>query len=121
MPTMDVDLSKAFDMKGKWWLPDTPENQVTGVLKFDPVGDFVLKLDGLLEPTRPFASSPSLHPPVIYGISKEGQRCSLLGTFEKNLSFRSGFSTSVFAMNGAVIGEFTPPLESLKCQSASIC
>ena len=120
MASIEIDITKPFELRGKWWLPDHNSNQIFGTLRFDPAGDFVLELDGWLDPTRRPGSSAFLYPPVVHGLTKEGKHCSLLEVFESNFTIGSGIPSSKLTVNFAIVGALTTSLENLQCQSASI-
>ncbi len=39
-------MIEEFEYKGKWWLPDKPEKQISGTLRFNPTDGAVLELIG---------------------------------------------------------------------------
>lgn len=120
MADKTIDLTSSFELRGKWWLPDNENHKVLGTLIFDPTGEFILELDGLLNQSRPFGSTDFMKPPVIHGITNKGKHCSLLKTFEHNINISSGFSSSKITVNLAIIGVLIPTLDSFSCRSVSL-
>lgn len=49
MPNNPLNLDKVGEWAGLWWLPDAPEDQVPGVLKYDAEGNLLLSLIGAFE------------------------------------------------------------------------
>ena len=69
-----------FEYKGLWWLPQSPDNKVAGVVAFD--GERItLDLLGLLRAGEKPASSEERHPDIILGRA-EGKAITLSLTVE---------------------------------------
>lgn len=121
MADKQIDLTKAFELRGRWWLPGNENHQIFGILKFDPAADFNLELDGWLDPNRkPFTAKP-FSPPVIHGVTREGVKCSLLKSFERKSTFyTAGTQTSILHVNLAIIGTFIPSFENTCFRSSSV-
>jgi hypothetical protein len=49
MANEPLNLDKAGEWAGLWWLPDDPDEQVPGVLRYDPEGGLSLSLIGAFE------------------------------------------------------------------------
>lgn len=106
---------QTFEMKGLWWVPEAPEEQIAGFLKFADESGAELELLGLLPDLDP-SSDPVLTAgdavSVIHGVSTNGKRISLLqcSRISSTLTFGMGASTSTyraaFAIRGAHIGPF---------------
>jgi len=65
-----------FEYEGIWWLPDKPEKQVPGTLRFTP-NEAILKLIGSFKDTK-----DTLKPEIILGISSNGKKITLHKCFE---------------------------------------
>ena len=65
-----------FEYKGRWWLPDKPEKQVSGTLRFTPNEGAILDLIGSFRDTK-----DTLKPEIILGISN-GKKITLHKCFE---------------------------------------
>jgi hypothetical protein len=80
-------MIKEFEYKGIWWIPNNPENKVSGILKFSPEEGTILDLIGSFENDN--------HIEIILGKSYDGKDITLYNCFEKERSFNtSGFSKS---------------------------
>ena len=44
-----LNLNEAAEWQGLWWLPDAPDEQVPGILRYDGEGHLVLSLIGAFE------------------------------------------------------------------------
>jgi hypothetical protein len=44
-----LNLDESAEWAGIWWLPDAPDEQIPGVLRYEPDGGLVLSLIGLFE------------------------------------------------------------------------
>jgi hypothetical protein len=73
-------MEDAFELKGRWWLPESPENEVPGELIYSPDDDVRLELQGDLHAP----DDGGFHPPIfrnaglILGITLKGKEVSLL-------------------------------------------
>jgi hypothetical protein len=64
-----LNLDEPGEWAGLWWLPEEPENQIPGVLRYLPDGKLELSLIGAFEERLMTTTSPgvvlSLDPPVV--------------------------------------------------------
>jgi hypothetical protein len=73
------------EYKGMWFLPDKPEEQIAGILYFDPKEKISLELIGSLGEKSGFSLfvEPQIHFPVIHGIVyKEDNKASKITLFD---------------------------------------
>jgi hypothetical protein len=70
-------LFEEFEYSGIWWLPENPENRVTGQLSFNKDEDPLLELLGALNPRETFSSGADFQPEIILGITTDGNLCTL--------------------------------------------
>jgi len=68
-----------FEYKGKWWLPEKPEKEITGILKFHPTEGAELELLDSFETSkrRAMISNPYTEQAVILGITSNGKIITL--------------------------------------------
>lgn len=59
-------------IEGEWWLPDTPDNHINGILTLHRENKFFLSLKGCLDPN--FDNHQIC---FIHGMSKDGQSITL--------------------------------------------
>ncbi len=119
MANAKLTLSDSFILRGKWWLPETPNNKITGELSFYPSGPSKLSLQGLLRNLR-LGDFEMQSPPVIEGKTPDGRNCTLLNTFETSLQLAMhGGGTSEYCFNRLVIGKQVVT-EDTKFESAVI-
>jgi hypothetical protein len=81
-----LNLDESGEWAGLWWLPDEPDDQVPGVLRYDPEGGVVLSLIGTFEDrilSSPAPGVVDVHEgqrtwDVIYGVAEQ-REVTLLG------------------------------------------
>lgn len=114
MPTPTTTLSDTFAHRGHWWLPETPDKTVAGLLKFDPHGGITLVLDGILRDI-PKGEYKGLFVPLILGRTLNGKACTLLDAHDTNLQMHSsGNVTMNFSSQHLFIGkEFVKSKEAV--------
>jgi hypothetical protein len=110
-------MIEEFEYSGMWWLPEDPEKQVCGILKFTPNKGAVLDLIGSFKDTTET-------PKIILGISSNGKDITLYECFEirKRLNYSYGSTTSSFSFyaNEVFIGSHFQKTEDIKFKSLSI-
>lgn len=74
-------MLKSFEYEGIWWLPDKPEEQVEGVLKFDPSKGTRLELNNLLRKNSELEIMKIKNAPIILGFSLSGRDFTLLNCY----------------------------------------
>lgn len=107
-------MIEKFEHHGKWWLPNKPQGEIAGTLKFDPAKGSTLELIGSFNPNISNLTD-YLSPAVILGISTKGKQITLQNCFEtsRNLNI-PGMITSVFEPEFVFIGSnFTKPEDVL--------
>lgn len=89
-------MDDGFEIRGHWWLPDTPEHRVAGTLTFNADGGGQLGLLGLL--ADPYVERPGDKPgirllavqsrtyPRVLGESLDGELVELGGTFATSVN-----------------------------------
>lgn len=100
---MDTEI----EINGYWWLPETPNEQISGVLSFSPGEPILLKLmgtlsekDGLTTTRRDF-----INPLIIYGMSLRGELVTLEGCTQiEGTAGLIGISTTSFTGRFVYIG-----------------
>lgn len=111
-------MIKNLEYKGRWWLPDKPEKQVSGTLKFTPNEGAILDLIGSF---RDAENNKMSEPEIILGISSDGKNVTLHKCFEiqSDVSF-PGLSTSSFYANEVFVGTHFQKSEDIKFRKLSI-
>ena len=106
-----------FEYEGIWWLPDKPEKQISGTLRFTPNEGAILELIGSFKDTKDIM----LKPEIILGISSNGKKITLHKCFEtkSNISF-PGLLTSSFYANEVFVGAHFQKSEDIKFRELSI-
>lgn len=89
--------------KGLFWLPEYPENKVTGSLTYSPEEGITLELIGFLGETK--NSIEFFEPQIINGFTTNGKKITLYKCYESNRS-RSfpGMETSIIHSNYLFVG-----------------
>ena len=68
-------LDKPLEMKGYWWLPETPDLRIGGTVKYDPSQGLSLDLFGALHPILSSERNKAI--PLIHGL-EDGKEVTLL-------------------------------------------
>ena len=112
-------MSEKFEFKGIWWLPDKPEEQISGTLRFVAAEGAVLELIGSFKDLQDM--NKILEPEIILGISSNGKNITLYKCFEtkSTISF-PGFQTSSFYGNVVFVGVHFQKAEEIKFNNLSI-
>ena len=104
MAKQTTTLSDTFTLKGRWWLPATPERAVAGTLTFAPDGPTEIALDGALREIPP-GQWKGISAKAIHGETVDGKLCTALDAFENNCQFFSpGVATTKFFFNKLMLG-----------------
>ena len=112
-------MIKEFEYKGKWWLPDKPEEQISGTLKYSPVNGAILDLIESFKKNRDI--NQLLQPDIISGNSSDGKEITLHKCFETSFNIGSpGFTSSSFYANIVIIGQHFPKPEDIKFRNLSV-
>ena len=108
-----------FEYKGRWWLPDKPEKQISGTLRFTPNEGAILDLIGSFKATKDI--NKILKPEIILGISN-GKKITLHKCFEtklNNVSVPESLTSSFYA-NEVFVGAHFQKSEDIKFRELSI-
>ena len=104
-------MTEKFEYEGKWWLPDKPEEQIHGTLKFSPFEKAVLDLKGAFKIAEP---------EVIWGILLDGRKITLFKCFLNELKVSSSGSVSSFDAYFVFIGDHFQKAENIKFKRVSV-
>jgi len=117
-----------IEYKGVWWLPEKPEEQIPGTLKFTPDEGAILELAGSFKDIS-FKDIENmdkmLKSEIILGVSADGEKITLYKCFESDFeitvrpSFQK-FPTSVFRAEFVFIGAHFQKPEDIKFKSISV-
>jgi hypothetical protein len=99
-------MIEEFEYKGRWWLPDDPEEKIDGTLSFTPGEGAVLDLIGSFENikstnykgsiTKKVWAGKPFEPEIVLGTSSDGKNITLHKCFVTNGSdSSSGFPTCI--------------------------
>jgi hypothetical protein len=102
MYTSDVSLFDSFELRGKWWLPDAPEDRVHGTVSYIPAQRIELRLDGKFQNPKlqnilflqPFKAE------CILGETVEEEFVTLCSVFASRVS-----RTDTFIADALIMGE----------------
>ena len=103
-----------FEYEGIWWLPDKPEKQVPGTLRFTPNEGAILKLIGSFKDTK-----DTLKPEIILGISN-GKKITLHKCFETKPNNVSVSESLSFYADEVFVGAHFQKSEDIKFRKLSI-
>lgn len=112
-------MIEEFEYEGIWWLPDKPEEQISGTLRFTPEEGAILDLIGSFRDIKDI--DKKLKPEIILGISSNGKNITLYKCFEtKSTLSNRGFLTSSFYANLVFVGAHFERKEDIKFKKLSI-
>ena len=112
-------MIEEFEYKGIWWLPDKPNEKVSGTLIFTSNKGAILDLIGSLKNIKDL--DKMLNTEIILGISSNGKHITLYKCFETKSSFSSqGFPTSSFYAKLVFVGAHFQNSEDIKFKSISV-
>lgn len=103
-------MNEAFEINGFWWLPETPQIQIPGILSFSPGNILILKLMGELTKTPKKYHLPTnfINPVLIHGKSSKGDFVTLYKCFQKSgdnsYGFGGGYCNTEFIAHVAFFG-----------------
>jgi hypothetical protein len=112
-------MNEEFEYEGVWWLPDQPEKEVSGTLKFTPGEGAVLELIGSFRDIKDFGKS--FTPEIILGISSKGKIVTLHRCIEnKSIISSPGLTVSAFYVHVVLVGAHFEKTEDIKFKSLSV-
>ena len=98
---------KPFEYVGQWWLPERPETQCHGTLRFDGTNSPELKLLGSLREFagRGIGGDEPFTPDIILGFTQDGKAITLYRCYETSstLSY-PGIPSVSYIANYAIVG-----------------
>lgn len=108
-------MTEPFEYKGIFWLPNKPNEQIHGILKYEPENGTTLDLIGAFNRQEDKFD-------FILGFTENGKSVTLYNSFEIQRGFSlPGMDTSKIFANFAIIGsEHLDTLPKLKFQKATI-
>ena len=108
-----------FEHNGLWWLPENPDNKISGVLKFHPVKGVNLELIGSFRESITF--NRFLNPGIILGITSNGKLVTLYKCLEsQSLTSIPGFTTSTFIASMVFLRHHFENEENIQFDSLSL-
>lgn len=115
---MDKEIISKLEYKGKWWLPDNPEKQISGTLKIMPNKEILLELEGVFKDIEEITKILEPKIEIILGISLTEENITLYECFgiKSNVSVSvSGLQiSSLFRVNEVFIGVHFQKSEDVK-------
>jgi hypothetical protein len=117
-------MDAPFEAKGFWWLPETPENEISGNLSFSPGQPIHLELMGALNQTKNDQIPPPemINPPIIQGALSDGRLVTLQKCLQTQSSVNfGGISTTKFTCHLAFVGVHFDSEEQIKFSGVSLC
>jgi hypothetical protein len=105
-----------FELKGMWWLPETPEKKVSGTLRFSQTEGTTLELIGSLEELK---SGPIKiwETDIILGTPTKGNPITLFRCFEKTKTINApGMITQIIYADFILSGKHFTRQDDIKFQ-----
>ncbi|MBV6391228.1 MAG: hypothetical protein KPEEDBHJ_00436 [Anaerolineales bacterium] len=116
-------MDSEIEIKGFWWLPESPDKQVSGTLSFSPGEPIVLELMGALNIAgdKILTLRDFINPSIIHGSSLGGkpvtlERCLQIG----GTAGLTGISTTRFTAKFAYEGVHFPSEKDIKFRGLTI-
>lgn len=119
-------MDEEFVLKGQWWLPETPENDVPGELQYRPNSGVMLELQGDLHAPKDDHFHPPIpqNAPLILGITMNGREISLWNCTQVkgNVSIGEylGIPETAFRVRYAFIGIHFPDANAVKLREIAV-
>lgn len=119
-------MNEPFAIGGYWWLPETPDRKVAGTLTYRPGEGLELELMGLLAGTYnpPFVVPEFIEPPLIHGISGEGQAITLYNCIQTatggHIGGAGALGQSKFIAHFAFVGVHFPSIGQIQFETVSV-
>jgi hypothetical protein len=108
-----------FEYNGIWWLPENPDNKISGTLKFHPVEGANLELIGSFKELKDLKAF--LQPNIILGITSNGKIITLYKCFESRSHMNiPGFLSSSFIARVVFLGHHFEKEEDIIFDSLSL-
>jgi len=112
-------MIEKLEYKGFWWLPNNPENKISGTLQFTPNEGAILDLVGSFRDLEHF--NQSFQPEIVLGISSDGKNITLYKCFEtKSRVSIPGLIISSLYASVVFVGAHFLKAEDIKFKSLSI-
>lgn len=71
-------MTERFEYKGRWWVPDNPEDEVTGLIKYSPESGITLELIGQFKPNKDKTMPGNGSPTIINGYASNNKLFTLI-------------------------------------------
>ena len=114
-------LCDDFELRGIWWLPENPDQQVSGVLTFNSEDKIRLELIGSFKQLPDFGKSEVEKKDIILGITSDGRLCTLADCYESNSTLNfPGISCQKFESNYLLEGAHWNHLKEIEFEKFSI-
>jgi hypothetical protein len=111
---------KEFEYNGMWWLPEKPNNQIPGTLKFHPVEGANLELIGSFKRPKEFLNA-LLKPNIILGITTNSKIITLYRCDESKSKMNiSGILSSSFIAHIIFLGHYFEKEEDIIFDNLSL-
>ncbi len=105
-------MTQPFEYIGFWWLPDSPQEKVSGILKFDPIKGCTLDLIGTLADI--YEGERERYFELIVGVTKDSKLVSLLRCLEISYgSSTPGFSRATYSIQTILVGHLFNKLDDI--------
>jgi hypothetical protein len=110
-----------FTLAGQWWLPDNPDEQIHGILKFEHEKAANLELNGNFSEAGLIDSGKPHFCDVIHGKSARGKRYTIFRAmrFQSRLT-SGGFETSMYNCQYFLIGDHFAGHETAQFNEVSV-
>lgn len=104
-----------FEYRGDWWLPEDPDNHVSGVLTYAPNAGLRLDLDGSFKSFDMIAlfRPPSLDHPIILGVTRTGKAITLYKCYERT-GLERGYELSQCIAEIGIVGHHFQRVEEIR-------
>lgn len=71
-------MTERFEYKGRWWVPDNPDDEVAGLIKYSPESGITLELIGQFKPNKDKKMPGNGSPTIINGYASNHKLFTLI-------------------------------------------
>jgi hypothetical protein len=112
-------MIEEFEYKGKWWLPNEPDEKISGTIRFSPSDGALLELMGRFGDIKNFFEGLDIE--IVLGVSTDGKKITLYDCLEtkKSIGSEASGTSSIFA-HKIFVGAHFAKKEDIKFRSMSV-
>lgn len=118
MKHLQYTLQDNFEKHGLWWLPDEPDNEIGGILRFEPGKLPILELVGTFRSGWP--NNERFKTEIIQGVTSDGIECTLCNNRANENFSAPGFLRQVFYSQYILLGHHFDAFDEIQFNSYAV-